>query len=192
MPDQITNNLSGQKSPYLLQHASNPVYWYPWGNQALTKAREEDKLIVISIGYAACHWCHVMEKESFSDDAVARRMNENFISIKVDREELIEALKRVSLLVEQKSRRIYINLKEQSMILSSEESEIGIAKEEIPCDYSGEDTIFALNYLYFVEPLRVMSDPQIMIQFTEANKAITLLSTEEREYFHIVMPMQLE
>ncbi len=118
--------------------------------------------------------------------------SEQKYQIKVDREELIEALKRVSLLVEQKSRRIYINLKEQSMILSSEESEIGIAKEEIPCDYSGEDTIFALNYLYFVEPLRVMSDPQIMIQFTEANKAITLLSTEEREYFHIVMPMQLE
>lgn len=110
----------------------------------------------------------------------------------VDREELIEALKRVSLLVEQKSRRIYINLSGDSMVLSSEESELGIAKEEISCQYQGEDTIFALNYLYFMDPLRVMTDPQIRIQFTEANKAITLRSTEEREYFHIVMPMQLD
>ena len=112
--------------------------------------------------------------------------------IKVNREELLEALKRVSLLVEQKSRRIYVNLKENSMILSSEESEIGIAKEEILCDYTGEETIFALNYLYFSEPLRVMGDSDIILEFTESNKAITLRSAEEREYFHIVMPMQLE
>lgn len=112
--------------------------------------------------------------------------------IQVNKDELIEAIKRVSLLVEQKSRRIYINLKERTMILSSEESEIGIAKEEIPCDYTGEDTIFALNYLYLMEPLRVMEDSDIVIQFTEPNKAITLRSIQDREYFHIVMPMQLE
>ncbi|MDF1575928.1 MAG: thioredoxin domain-containing protein [Bacteroidales bacterium] len=76
-----------ESSPYLLQHAHNPVNWYPWGAKALEKAREEKKLIIISIGYAACHWCHVMEHESFEDEAIARFMNEHFVSVKVDREE---------------------------------------------------------------------------------------------------------
>lgn len=82
-----TNHLINEKSPYLLQHAHNPVDWYPWGNEALEKAEKENKLLIISIGYASCHWCHVMEKESFSDTAVSRLMNEHFVSIKVDREE---------------------------------------------------------------------------------------------------------
>ncbi len=81
------NGLINETSPYLLMHAYNPVYWEPWGNEALSKAQKNDKLLIISIGYAACHWCHVMEKESFSDSAVALLMNDNFISIKVDREE---------------------------------------------------------------------------------------------------------
>lgn len=81
------NRLINESSPYLLQHAYNPVDWYPWGEEALEKAQKEDKLIIISIGYAACHWCHVMEHESFEDSLVASVMNENFISIKVDREE---------------------------------------------------------------------------------------------------------
>lgn len=82
-----TNELIHESSPYLLQHAHNPVEWYPWGEKALKKAKDENKMIIISIGYAACHWCHVMEHESFEDTAVARLMNENFICIKVDREE---------------------------------------------------------------------------------------------------------
>ncbi len=82
-----TNALVNESSPYLLQHAHNPVDWYPWGEEALQKAKAENKLLIISIGYAACHWCHVMEHESFEDTAVARVMNENFICIKVDREE---------------------------------------------------------------------------------------------------------
>jgi len=82
-----TNMLIHESSPYLLQHAHNPVNWYPWGNEALEKARVENKLIIISIGYSACHWCHVMEHESFEDEDVAKFMNENFVSIKVDREE---------------------------------------------------------------------------------------------------------
>lgn len=82
-----TNALINESSPYLLQHAHNPVNWYPWGEEALEKAEAEDKLIIISVGYAACHWCHVMEHESFEDTTVARIMNENFVSIKVDREE---------------------------------------------------------------------------------------------------------
>ncbi len=84
---KYTNHLINESSPYLLQHAHNPVNWYPWGDEALQKAQKEDKLLIISIGYAACHWCHVMEHESFEDTAVARLMNENFVSIKVDREE---------------------------------------------------------------------------------------------------------
>lgn len=82
-----TNQLIHETSPYLLQHAYNPVDWHPWGEEALRKARDEEKLIIISIGYSACHWCHVMERESFEDDAVAEFMNEHFVSIKVDREE---------------------------------------------------------------------------------------------------------
>ena len=81
------NHLADSKSPYLLQHADNPVNWYPWGPEAFAKAREEDKPIFLSIGYATCHWCHVMEHESFEDPDVAALMNEAFINIKVDREE---------------------------------------------------------------------------------------------------------
>lgn len=81
------NHLSGSHSPYLLQHVHNPVNWYPWNEDVLRLARKENKLMVISIGYAACHWCHVMEKESFEDTAVAALMNEHYICIKVDREE---------------------------------------------------------------------------------------------------------
>jgi uncharacterized protein len=82
-----TNNLVNETSPYLLQHAHNPVDWYPWGDAALAKARAEDKPILLSIGYSACHWCHVMEHESFENEATAKLMNENFVNIKVDREE---------------------------------------------------------------------------------------------------------
>jgi len=84
---QFTNRLIHESSPYLLQHARNPVNWYPWGKEALAKAQKENKLIIVSIGYAACHWCHVMELESFEDEAVAKFMNDNFVAIKVDREE---------------------------------------------------------------------------------------------------------
>jgi uncharacterized protein YyaL (SSP411 family) len=82
-----TNRLAYEASPYLLQHAHNPVDWYPWGPEALARARREDKPILLSIGYAACHWCHVMERESFEDEETAALMNERFVSIKVDREE---------------------------------------------------------------------------------------------------------
>jgi uncharacterized protein YyaL (SSP411 family) len=81
------NKLSSETSPYLLQHAYNPVEWYPWGEEALQRARNEDKPIFMSVGYSACHWCHVMAHESFEDNEVAKIMNENFINIKVDREE---------------------------------------------------------------------------------------------------------
>ncbi|NOZ33937.1 MAG: thioredoxin domain-containing protein [Chlorobi bacterium] len=84
---KYTNNLIRENSPYLLQHAHNPVNWYPWGDEALKKARDEDKLIIISIGYSACHWCHVMAHECFENEDIAKIMNDNFVCIKVDREE---------------------------------------------------------------------------------------------------------
>ncbi|XP_055373971.1 uncharacterized protein B0495.5 [Condylostylus longicornis] len=84
---KFTNRLAQEKSPYLLQHAHNPVDWYPWGDEAIQKARDENKLIFLSVGYSTCHWCHVMEHESFENEEVAKIMNDNFINIKVDREE---------------------------------------------------------------------------------------------------------
>jgi uncharacterized protein len=81
------NRLADETSPYLLQHAENPVDWYPWGDEAFERARAEDKPILLSVGYAACHWCHVMEHESFEDEPTAALMNEHFVSVKVDREE---------------------------------------------------------------------------------------------------------
>ena len=84
---RYTNRLSTENSPYLLQHAHNPVDWYPWGDEALQKARAEDKPILVSIGYSSCHWCHVMERESFEDVSTAEIMNRHFVNIKIDREE---------------------------------------------------------------------------------------------------------
>jgi uncharacterized protein YyaL (SSP411 family) len=84
---KMPNRLVKETSPYLLQHADNPVDWYPWGDEALNRAQAEDKPILLSIGYSACHWCHVMAHESFENNEIARLMNENFVNIKVDREE---------------------------------------------------------------------------------------------------------
>ena len=86
-PKKHTNRLIHETSPYLLQHAHNPVDWYPWGEEAFSKARDEDKPVLLSIGYSACHWCHVMEHESFEDEHIAALMNEHFVNIKVDMEE---------------------------------------------------------------------------------------------------------
>jgi uncharacterized protein YyaL (SSP411 family) len=86
MPEH-TNRLANETSPYLLQHAHNPVDWYPWGEEAFAKAKAEDRPILLSVGYSACHWCHVMERESFENEAIAAQMNAHFVNIKVDREE---------------------------------------------------------------------------------------------------------
>src|SRR5690349_4205500 len=83
----FTNRLVHESSPYLRQHAHNPVDWFPWGEEALQRARQLDRPIFLSIGYSACHWCHVMEHESFENEDIARILNEHFVSIKVDREE---------------------------------------------------------------------------------------------------------
>src|SRR3989442_11364216 len=85
--ESMPNRLQHESSPYLLQHASNPVDWYPWGDEAWARAVAEDRPVLLSIGYASCHWCHVMERESFADPEIAALVNQHFISIKVDREE---------------------------------------------------------------------------------------------------------
>src|SRR5690349_24492158 len=82
------NRLIHEKSPYLLQHAHNPVEWYPWGEEAFDAAKKLDRPIFLSIGYATCHWCHVMERESFENPQVAQLMNDTFVNVKIDREEL--------------------------------------------------------------------------------------------------------
>ena len=87
MNHKHTNALINETSPYLVQHAHNPVNWYPWGEEALGRAKADDKPILLSIGYSACHWCHVMEHESFENEEIAKLMNDNFVNIKVDREE---------------------------------------------------------------------------------------------------------
>src|SRR5512136_202017 len=83
----MPNRLAATSSPYLLQHADNPVDWYPWGDEALARARAENRPILLSVGYSACHWCHVMAHESFEDPVVAAEMNRHFVNVKVDREE---------------------------------------------------------------------------------------------------------
>ncbi|OHE62132.1 MAG: DNA polymerase III subunit beta [Treponema sp. GWB1_62_6] len=113
-------------------------------------------------------------------------------SFQVSRLELLDALKRVSLLVEQKSRRVYMAITPGSLSISSEESEIGTAKEDIPCRYEGQNVTIALNYRYLEEPLKVMTEETIAIHFTEANRAITMYPSPEKDFFHIVMPMQLD
>jgi uncharacterized protein YyaL (SSP411 family) len=82
-----TNRLFLESSPYLLQHAHNPVDWYPWGDEAFDTARRLDRPVLLSVGYSTCHWCHVMEEESFEDEEIARYINDNYIAVKVDREE---------------------------------------------------------------------------------------------------------
>src|ERR1044071_4690754 len=84
---KYTNRLAKETSPYLLLHAHNPVDWYPWGPEAFARAKKEKKLIFLSIGYSSCYWCHVMERQVFSNPEIARYMNEHFVNIKVDREE---------------------------------------------------------------------------------------------------------
>src|SRR5512145_71594 len=87
VPPREPNRLIHETSPYLLQHAHNPVDWFPWGEEAFARAHAENKPVLLSIGYSSCHWCHVMERESFDEPEIARLMNELFVSIKVDREE---------------------------------------------------------------------------------------------------------
>jgi DNA polymerase-3 subunit beta len=113
-------------------------------------------------------------------------------SFTMNRLEMLDALKRVSLLVEQKSRRIYMMVTSGNIAISSEESDIGTAKEEIPCKYEGEEVSIALNYRYIEEPLKIIGDEEVSVFFSEANRAITIKPVPERNFFHIIMPMQVD
>ncbi len=113
-------------------------------------------------------------------------------SFEVDTKDLIDALKRVALLVEQKSRRIYISAAPGTLTISSQETEIGTAKEEIPCKYDGGEITIALNYLYVEEPIKVIGSERVRFEFTEAMKAVTIRSEPIKDFFHIIMPMQME
>jgi DNA polymerase-3 subunit beta len=113
-------------------------------------------------------------------------------SVLIKRSDLMEALKRVSIFVEQKSRRTFFKLTPGVLELSSEESELGAAREELPCQYDGPEVIIALNYKYVEDPLRAMSSESVLLEFTEATKAITVRTGSQEDYFHVVMPMQLE
>lgn len=113
-------------------------------------------------------------------------------SFEVDTKDMVEALKRVALLVEQKSRRIYMTVGPGSLTISSQETEIGTAREEIPCRYDGEEITIALNYLYMEEPLKVIGSERVCFEFTEPMKAVTLKAEPVKDFFHIIMPMQME
>ncbi|MDR3337756.1 MAG: DNA polymerase III subunit beta [Treponema sp.] len=113
-------------------------------------------------------------------------------SFTVNREEMLDALKRVALLVEQKSRRIYLGVSNEGVVITSEESDIGEAKMEINCKYEGEPVSIALNYRYIEEPFKVISDEEVQLLFNEPNKAITLKPVPEKNFFHIIMPMQVD
>jgi DNA polymerase-3 subunit beta len=113
-------------------------------------------------------------------------------SFQVETKDLLEALKRVALLVEQKSRRIFLTVSSGTLTISSQETEIGTAKEEIPCMYDGSELTIALNYLYLEEPIKVIGSDRVKVEFTEAMKAVTLKAEPAKDFFHIVMPMQME
>ena len=112
--------------------------------------------------------------------------------INVNKSELMDALVRVALLVEQKSRRVYITVNENNLLLHSEESEIGVAREEIACEYEGPETSLAVNYQFLLEPLRVMDEETVAMKFTDSRKAISLVPLVEKEYVHVIAPMQLD
>ncbi len=113
-------------------------------------------------------------------------------SFQVDKAELMAALKRVSLLVESKTKRIVFNLTPGSLIISSQENELGAAREEIPCQYDGEEVVIALNYVYVEDPLKIISTDRVKFEFTDSMKAMTLKPEPEADFFHIIMPMQVE
>lgn len=113
-------------------------------------------------------------------------------SVEIDKESFVAALKRVSLLTEQRSRRIYVTFDNNSLVIKSEENEIGAAKEEISCDYSGPESTMALNFIYLLEPLKAMESSTFIMQFTEVSKASSIMSNENDSCFHVIMPMQMD
>jgi DNA polymerase-3 subunit beta len=159
------------------------------GDEGLVAISITDKTIFIKFG--SYELSSVLIEGQFPN--YQRVIPENQLySFSVDRSEMMDALKRVSLLVEQKSRRVYLGVSPGKMSVSSEESDIGSAEEEIPCKYDGEEISIALNYRYIEEPLKAMTADELCVHFTEPNKVITIKPLPEEDYFHILMPMQLD
>ena len=159
------------------------------GDEGMIAISVTDKMIYIQFG--SYKLSSVLIEGQFPN--YRRVIPENQInSFSVNRLEMLDALKRVSLLVEQKSHRVYLGLSSGTISVFCEENEIGDAREEIPCKYDGEDVTIALNYRYIEEPFKVMKCDDIKIQFTEPKKAITITPVPEGDFFHIIMPMQLD
>jgi DNA polymerase-3 subunit beta len=159
------------------------------GDEGIIALSITDKILFVSFG--SYNLSSVLIEGDFPNYRRVIPENQSY-SFTVNRIEMIDALKRVSLLVEQKSHRVYLGLAPGVVSVSSEESEIGAAKEEIPCRYDGEELSIALNYRYIEEPFKEMKEEEVEIFFTEPHKAITIKSVPAGDFFHIIMPMQLE
>jgi len=157
------------------------------GDEGLIAISVTDKIIFVRFG--SYSFSSVLLEGQFPN---YRKVipEEQIHSLSVNRNEMLDALRRVSLLVEQKSHRIYLSLKPGVMEIYSEEGEIGDAKEEIPCKYDGEEIALALNYRYIEEPFKVINSDEVCIRFTGSSKAITIVPVPKTDFFHIVMPMQ--
>jgi DNA polymerase-3 subunit beta len=159
------------------------------GDEGLVAMAITDKIIFIKFG--SYQLSSVLIDGQFPNYQRVIPENQSF-SFSVDRFEMLDALRRVSLLVEQKSRRVYLGISSGKMSISSEESDIGSAEEEISCKYDGDELSIALNYRYIEEPLKVMAENELCVYFTEPNKVITIKPLPNKDYFHILMPMQLD
>jgi DNA polymerase-3 subunit beta len=159
------------------------------GDEGLISISISDKIVFFKFG--AYQFSSVLIEGQFPNYRRVIPETQTY-SLVIDRLEMIEALNRVSLMVEQKSRRVYIEVKTGTIFVSSEGNDIGDAKEEISCKYEGEDVSIALNYRYIEEPLKVMDEKEIIVYFTEATRAITIKPLPEKNFFHIVMPMNVD
>ena len=157
------------------------------GDEGLINISVNDKMIFIN--FASYQFSSVLIEGMFPNYKKVIPESQEF-SLSVKREEMLDALRRVALMVEKKSHRIYMGISSGKMSVYSEESEIGTVEDEIPCKYDGEDITIALNYRYLEEPFRAMTDDEIRIRFSSAVKAITIEPVPEKDFFHIVMPMQ--
>jgi len=157
------------------------------GDEGVVNISINDKMIFIN--YASYQFSSVLIEGMFPNYKKVIPENQEF-SLSVMREEMLNALRRVSLMVEKKSHRIYLGISPGKMMVYSEESEIGTVEDEIPCKYDGEEVKIALNYRYLEEPFKVMTEDEIRISFTNATKAMTIEPVPAKDFFHIVMPMQ--
>jgi len=157
------------------------------GDEGLINISISDKMIFIN--FASYQFSSVLIEGMFPNYKKVIPESQEF-SLSVRRDEMLNALRRVSLMVEKKSHRIYLGISSGRMSVYSEESEIGTVEDEIPCKYNGDDITIALNYRYLEEPFKVMTDDEIKIRFSSATKAITIEPVPEKDFFHIVMPMQ--